>query len=247
MKRFLCIFSAVFLGAGTLLASDVAASFSDANQLYAAGKFPLAAKSYEAILSSGTVSPNLLFNYGNAEFKSGNLGRAIAAYRTAELFTPRDADVRANLEFARNQVQGASFSESRPEVLLGVLTLNEWTAMAMIAFWLAFGLFAAAQIRPELKPALRGAARFMAVAAIGLCVCLGAAAKIHFSNQVAVVILPDAIARSGPFNDAQNAFAVHDGAELPVLDKHDGWVQVSNGAGRTGWMPAGQVEVLPAI
>jgi tetratricopeptide (TPR) repeat protein len=247
MKRLLCILSAVFLCAGTLLASDVTASFSDANQFFAAGKFPQAAKSYETILNSGAVSPNLLFNYGDAEFKSGNLGRAIAAFRRAALLAPRDADVRANLEFARNQVQGASFSQGRPEALLGALALNEWTVLAMIAFWLAFGLFAAMQVRPALKPALRGVARFTAVAAVGLCACLGAAANIHFSSQVAVVILPDAVARSGPFNDAQNAFAAHDGAELPVLDQHNGWVQVSNGAGRTGWMPDAQVEVLPSI
>src|SRR5580658_1333708 len=123
MKRLLCILSAVFLCAGTLLASDVTASFSDANQFFAAGKFPQAAKSYETILNSGAVSPNLLFNYGDAEFKSGNLGRAIAAFRRAALLAPRDADVRANLEFARNQVQGASFSQGRPEALLGALAL----------------------------------------------------------------------------------------------------------------------------
>ncbi len=34
-------------------------------------------------------------------------------------------------------------------------------------------------------------------------------------------------------------------AELSVLDRRDGWVQVSEGAGKTGWLPAKQVEVLP--
>ena len=44
-------------------------------------------------------SPALLFNYGNAEFKAGHLGKAIAAYRRAELLAPRDAEIRANLAF----------------------------------------------------------------------------------------------------------------------------------------------------
>jgi tetratricopeptide (TPR) repeat protein len=246
MKRCLCILM-VFGCAATLLASDITANFSAANQLYAAGKFSGAAKSYETILSSGAVSPNLLFNDGNAEFKSGNLGRAIAAYRRAALLSPRDADVRANLEFARNQVQGASLPENHWDTFLGALTLNEWTALAMIAFWLAFGLFTAMQVRPSLKNALRGVARGMAVAVVILGACLVAAAKIHFSKQIAVVVSPDAVARSGPFSDAQNAFAVHDGAELPVLDQRNGWVQVSDASGRSGWMPGDQVEVLPAI
>ncbi len=247
MKRLFYILFAAFLGAKTLLASDVAGNFSAANQFYSEGRFPEAAKAYDSLLNSGTVSPNLLFNDGNAQFKSGSMGRAIAAYRRAALLAPRDADVRANMEFARNQVQGSTFREGRWENLLGTLTLNEWATVAMIVFWLAFLLFAAMQIRPGLKNVLSGFTRTTAVVAILLCVCVAAAAMVHSSKSVAVVISPDAVTRSGPFDDAQNVFAVHDGTELAVLDQRNGWVQVSDGNGRTGWMQAKQVEVLPAI
>jgi tetratricopeptide (TPR) repeat protein len=246
MKQFFYLF-ALMLCAGRLLAAGVADQFSDANQYYAEGKFADAAKGYESVLSSGTVSPNLFFNYGDAEFKSGNLGRAIAAFREAALLAPRDAEIRANLEFARNQVQGTTQHESLWTHWLGALTLNEWTALAAIAFWLTFALFAAIQIRPTLKGALGGVARYLAIAAVLLCACLGITTAIHSSRQVAVVVMPDAITRSGPFNDAQNAFAVHDGAELPVLDRHGGWVEISDTTGRTGWILDSQVEVLPEI
>lgn len=238
---------AVFFCAGTLFASDVAGDFSHANQLYAAGKFSDAAKAYGAILSSGAVSRNLLFNYGNAEFKSGNLGQAVAAFRRAELLAPRDADVRANLEFARNQVQGSTWRPTWWEGWLAGFSLNEWTGLAAITFWLAFILFAAMQLRPAWKNVLRVPARGFAVAAVFFCACLIATATVHFSDSIAVVILPDAVTRSGPFDDAQNAFAVHDGAELAVMDQRNGWVQVSDGLGRSGWMKSSQVKVLPMI
>ena len=247
MKRLFFIFSAALLFATTLLASDVAANFSAANQLYSEGKFPQAAKAYAALLESGAVSPNLLFNAGNAEFKSGNLGRAIAAYRRAALLSPRDVDVRANLNFTRNQVPGGSITGSHWEAMFGTLTLNEWTALAMIAFWLAFGLFAAMQLRPDWKNTLRGFARGAAVASVLLGACLAAASSIHFSKQIAVVVASDAVTRSGPFSDAQNAFAVHDGAEMAVLDQRNGWVQVADNSGRSGWIQDNQVAVLPAI
>ncbi len=247
MKRYFLILFAMFICVGALFASDVQTDFSSANQLYAEGKFPPAAIAYGAILKSGVVSPNLLFNDGNAQFKSGNVGRAIAAYRSAALLAPRDADIRANLNFARNQVQGTTWHQNSWQNWLGALTLNEWTALAVIAFWLTFVLFAAMQLRPALKNSLRGLARSVAVAAVFLCICLGAAVNIHSTDSIAVVVLPDAVTRSGPFDDAQNAFAVHDGAELAVLDQRNGWVQVSDGSGRTGWMPNSQVEVLPAI
>lgn len=247
MIRRCSILAAVFLCAGSLFASDAAIEFSHANQLYAEGKFSDAARAYESILNSGVVSQNLLFDYGNAEFKSGNLGRAVAAYRRAAMLAPRDADVRANLDFARNQVQGPTWRQTWWENWLAGLSLNEWTALAAITFWLAFILFAAIQFRPVWKNALRAPARGFAVAAAFFCACLVAAATVHFSDSIAVVVLPDAVTRVGPFDDAQNVFAVHDGAELSVLDRRNGWVQVSDGSGRTGWMKNSQVEVLPLI
>ena len=92
------------------------------------GKFADAAADYENILQTGGQSPALLFNDGNAEFKAGHLGKAIAAYRQAELLAPRDAELRANLAFVRKQVQGATLRESRWQNWIGTLTLNEGRA-----------------------------------------------------------------------------------------------------------------------
>ncbi|MGA2853700.1 MAG: tetratricopeptide repeat protein, partial [Verrucomicrobiota bacterium] len=116
---------AAFFFAGNLFAADVAADFSTANRLYAEGKFADAAAGYEKILQTGAQSPSLLFNYANAEFKSGHLGRAIAAYRRAAQLSPRDDEIRDNLAFVRNQVQGATVRENRWQNWAGALTLNE--------------------------------------------------------------------------------------------------------------------------
>ena len=239
--------AAVRVFAGQATAADVSSEFNAANKLYAEGKFAGAAATYGKILQSGAVSPALYFNYGNAEFKSGDLGRAIAAFRQAVQLTPRDAEVRANLEFARNQVQGPSLRESRwsrSAGWLGLLTLNEWTGLAVAAFWLMFALLVAAQIRPAFKTTLRGFTRGAVAVAVLSCACLGMNAAIHFSKQTAVVVVPDATARSGPFEEAQRSFTVHNGAELAVLDQRDNWLQVTDGSGRIGWLQRRQVEIL---
>ena len=231
--------------AGNLFAADVVTDFSAANKLYAEGKFANAAIAYENILQSGAQSPALLFNAGNAEFKSGHLGKAIAAYRQAAQLSPRDAELRANLAFVRNQVQGATLRESRWQNWVSTLTLNEGTMLTAVLFWLTSGLLVARQIRPALVPKLKSATQIFAVLLIFSATVLGLQAANHFSRATAVVVAAEATARSGPFDEAQSAFTVRDGAELSVLDRHDDWVQVANGAGKTGWLPAKQVEVLP--
>ena len=230
---------------GRLQAADVPSEFNAANKLYAEGKFAGAADAYGKMLQSGAMSPAIYFNYGNAEFKAGNPGRAIAAYRQAAQLAPRDAEVRANLEFVRNQVPGPALHESRAKDWLGMLTLNEWTALAAVALWLTLFLLAAAQIWPALKTALRGFTRGAAAATLLSCACLGGDAAIHFGRPTAVVVEPEATARSGPFDEAQNVFTTHDGMELLVLDRHDDWVQVTDGSGKIGWLQRRQVETLP--
>jgi tetratricopeptide (TPR) repeat protein len=228
-----------------VFAADVAADFSAANELYAKGKFADAAAAYEKILQAGGQSPALLFNYGNAEFKAGHLGKAIAAYRQAELLSPRDAELRANLAFVRNQVQGATQRESRWQNWVSSLTLNEGALLTAVFFWAMFALLAARQVRPALAPKLQSATRLAVVATICSGAVLALQAANHFNSAVAVVTGTEATARSGPFYDAQSAFTAHDGAEMRVLDRHDDWVQVASGAGKIGWLSKKQVEVLP--
>lgn len=239
------LFFLALVCAGKLFATDVNADFSAANELYAKGKFADAAAAYEKILQTGGRSPSLLFNYGNAEFKAGHLGQAIAAYRQAELLAPRDAELRANLAFVRNQVQGATLRESRWQNWVDSLTLNEGTLLTAVFFWATFALLAARQIRPALAPKLQSATRLAAALTIFSGAVLALQAANHFNSSVAVVTGAEATARSGPFDDAQSVFTAHDGAELRVLDRHDNWVQVADGTGKIGWLSKQQVEVSP--
>jgi tetratricopeptide (TPR) repeat protein len=254
MKSWLSILLALVC-AGKLLATDALSEsrltadalndFNAANRLYAEGKYSDAANLYEIILQHGVVSPALLFNAGNAEFKAGHLGNAIAAYRQAELLTPRDAELRANLAFVRNQVQGAMLRESSWQKWVSTLTLNEGTILTAVFFWALFALLALRQLKPALAPKLHTATRLAMALTIFSATILGLQAANHFTASVAVVTAADATARSGPFDDAQSVFTARDGAELKVLQKHDDWVQVANNAGKIGWLNQKQAVVLP--
>jgi tetratricopeptide (TPR) repeat protein len=220
-----------------------ASAFDSANKLYEEGKFTEAASAYEGLARSGETSAALYFNLGNAFFKSGQIGRAVAAYRTAEQITPRDPDLRANLQFARNQTPNPTLSPGRWQRWLGRLTLNEWTLLAAGTVWLWLLLLAVLQWRPALKPALRGYVFSLAILAGLLCACVAATLRETRFMRTAIVITRDAVVRYGWLPESRVAFTVHDGAELRVLDQKDEWLQVTAGPGRIGWLRRDQTLV----
>src|SRR5262245_59590007 len=75
-------------------------AYNQGNKLYAQKDYAGAALAYEDALKAGP-SAAVHFNLGNALFKSGKIGQAIVHYRRARYLDPRDADVSANLNFAR--------------------------------------------------------------------------------------------------------------------------------------------------
>jgi tetratricopeptide (TPR) repeat protein len=229
---------------GSARAEISPAEFDAANRLYDAGKFSEAAEAYEKLTQSGQTSATLYFNLGNAFFKSGQIGRAIAAYRQAEKISPRDPDLRANLRFARNQVQGPTLLSTRWQLFLDRMTLNEWTLLATCLIWLCLILLAGVQWRPGWKPVLRNYLLALGIAAGFSCACLAAAFSETHSSQVAVVTAHDASVRNGTLEESPTNFTVHDGSELRVLDQKDDWLQVSAAPNRIGWIRRSQVLLL---
>ncbi len=222
-----------------------AAAFDAANKLYEEGKFADAASAYEKLTQSGQASAALYFNLGNAFFKSGQIGRAIAAYREAEQITPRDPDLRANLQFARSQTPSPTLAPGRWQRWLGRLTLNEWTLLAAGALWLWLLLLALLQWRPALKPALRGYLYGLAAVGLALSACVLFTLRQTRFTRAAIVVTREATVRFGPLAESPTAFTVHDGAELQVLDQKDDWLQVTAGPRRAGWLRRDQTILHP--
>lgn len=224
-------------------ATDAEASFDAANKLYAQSKFADAAAAYEKIITEGSVSPALYFNLGNAYFKAGQMGRAIAAYRQAEELSPRDPDVRANVQFARNQVQGPKVGLVWWRQKLGTLSANEWMTLATVAVWITLGLFITRLIKPSLTPMLRPWTLVAIVGLVAVFACTKLALSKSASPQTAIVVINDATIRTSPFDEAAAAFTAHDGAEFRVMDQKNDWLQVTDGKRNVGWVRRTAVEL----
>lgn len=237
---------AFFFSISRLTAAEVApTTFDTANKLYEQGKFTDAGLAYQKLLQTGQASPAVYFNLGNAYFKSGQMGRAVTAYRQAELMTPRDPDVRANLQFARNQIQGPTISVPGWQRWLTRLSLNEWAGLGAGCLWLWFALLIVGQWRPPLRNSLRKTILTLGLLAVVVNAGLLTALQVDRFTKTAVVVVSEAVVRQGPLDESQTAFTVHDGAELQVLDRKDDWLQVTTDPRRIGWVRRDQVILTP--
>jgi tetratricopeptide (TPR) repeat protein len=239
-----CVFASI---ASTARADDLSAGFDSANKLYEEGKYSEAAAAYDKLLAGGNASEAIYFNRGNAWFKAGQLGRAIASYRQAVWLAPRDSALRDNLQLARTRARGGSmYRGDRWRMLLGKLSLNEWTIATSVAVWALFILLAVVQWRPEYKD---GSKKYIvgagaAVALFGICLAISFFAD--YSAPTAIVVAGEVEVRNGPLEESVSMFKVRDGAELEVMDQKDGWLQVVDPAQRVGWLPQDKVILLEA-
>ena len=133
------------LAVGTLHADQ--AAFEKANTLYKDGKHAEAAEAYLELSQTG-VSANLLFNMGNAYFKAGELGRALAAYQRALHLAPRHPDIMVNLRIAQRKALTEPLPLSLRQQWLRKLSLGEWTALASFCGTLFLILLTVRQVWP---------------------------------------------------------------------------------------------------
>jgi tetratricopeptide (TPR) repeat protein len=246
--RFVAILAAglaALVSTASLPAADEARTFDDANRLYEQGEYADAIQAYESILVTGQSSAALWFNLGNACFKHGQIGRAIVSFRRAQACAPRDPDIRANLQFARNSVAGGNaVLPGRWVRWLSRLTLDEIALLTTASIWLCFGLLTARELRPAARHFLRVPTL---VASLWAVLCMGWLGTLCAQNAraTAIVVTPEATVRFGPLEESQRAFTARDGMELAVTDTQGHWLQVADASRRIGWVKREEVALFP--
>lgn len=222
-------------------ADDPVSRFESANLLYEKGQFEPAAQAYEALIREGVRSAPLLFNAGNAWFKAGKRGRAVAWWLQAEAVEPRNDRIQINLEFVRKEVHGGVVSAPQWPAQLRRVNLNEWAGLLLCASWLCFGSLAVMAWQPAWRGRLRAPAILGGLAIAVTLSLLVITLRDRNQTIVAVVTTDEAVVRFGPLAASQSAFVARDGTEFLVIDRKDEWLRVSDVQGRDGWLLSNQV------
>jgi tetratricopeptide (TPR) repeat protein len=231
----------------TVAAAHVNDVFDIANEEYKAGNFEDALRLYEGLLSSTDVeTADIYYNIGNAQFKLGNLGKAIVSYRRALARAPRDEDIAANLRYVRERIRDSIAQTKSTEVLREVFffhySLNDAESEAVFfCAYLGLVLFASLSLLSNAKPL-----RWLTFVALAIALIFGCSTAMKRYGSVqskqAVVVAEETEVRTGPGRNYMKSFDLHDGVELRVQKNRDGWCQIELSDGRRGWLHDSDIE-----
>lgn len=247
MMHWIWILALLPWGAGLAGADERAAHYNTGNAHYRQGDYETAIAAYERVIAQGLHNADVYYNLGNAHFKAGKLGRAILWYERALKLDPDDDDTRANLRFANAQK-----ADRDPEGDLDFLTRLLWgiygafslNFLTVLCSLCIIGLCAAGVfwIFVPVRKWLWGGA--MLLLGVGL---LGSGSlllfKIHQQGIAeAIVLVAEAVGRSGPGGDFLQVFVLHEGTKVVVERREGDYLLVRLASGIGGWLPADALE-----
>ncbi len=227
-------------------------TFTRANQLYQQGKIAEARDVYENLVNTGYVSGELLYNCGNANYRTGNLPRAILYYERALRLLPSDEDLRNNLQVANLSIT------DRIEPAPRLFVWDEWDALkswlplrtlTLVAWgWYVALMAAIAAIMLARTYAARKIAAFTAVGcAVGFvffaAVFVGQIRELGRGDQ-AIITGAIVTVKNSPDTKSSDAFVLHGGVKVQIVDRYATWSKIRLADGKVGWMEAGSAEII---
>jgi tetratricopeptide (TPR) repeat protein len=232
MKSLLVIVILCVAGLGAAERGERERDFIRALELFDKAKTPeeyrLAGDAFDSLLQDGYRNGAVYYNLGNARMRAGEYGKAIAAYRKAKLYRPRDQYLEANLKQALSVAPGRLPDPPAPWWKL-VLFWSEWLSYPekFTALTVAFSIGALIAALALLLRRKKAYWLCVAAAAAGVLLSIDAALAYYNVNYIhRAVVVAETVSRKGIGESYDPAFTqpLKDGAEFTIIDRSGDWV-----------------------
>jgi tetratricopeptide (TPR) repeat protein len=227
-------------------------AFEQANTLYNEGNYTEAITKYTSILDQGEHSAELYYNIANAHYKLNNVAPSIYYYEKALLLKPNDKEILNNISYAKNMTIDAI--EIVPEVgfsrliknATNTMVFDNWakTAVALVVlFVLLFLMYYFSQSTSKKRLAFITSLSSLLLAFIALAFAFNSY-ELDQKNQPAIVFAQESQIKSEPNLRSAEAFKLHEGTKVQVIDTVTNWKKIKLSDGKTGWVVSDDIKLL---
>jgi tetratricopeptide (TPR) repeat protein len=228
-------------GCGRNLDFELAQKFQASQQTFDNAKSPedyaKAASLDQEMLDRWGPSGAVFYNQGNSWMQAGQPGRAVAAYRQAQRYSPRIPFLDANLATALGDSQAAK----RP-ILETILFWQNWLSYAekfYLAAAVAGVVFVLSIVLLFISSRWLRRARWISLAFLVVFAFSAGYDWYRFDAvQHGVIIRSEAIARKGNAESYEPAFnkPLHEATEFQLVERRGDWLLVHLPDGNEGWI-----------
>ncbi len=217
--------------------------WTKANTAYDQGDFSSAIDGYRKLLEHGHRHPAVYYNLGNAYFKKGKIGLAIAAYGHSLKIDPSFKLARENLEYVRKftvdkvEEKAKGFLLNIWYGLVDLLPAEAYFAMTIIAYWTLCTIITFLMIGHGRKEFLTYLLiLFSTVFILGIAISRFAVNETQ-NTKWGVIVVPSVELREGPGEEFEKIFTGHEGLEFKILSQRQDYYLIELGNGLKGWIP----------
>jgi len=226
--------------------------FEEANSAYQDGNYDVAVSKYEAILNNGETSAELYYNLGNAHYKMNHVAPSIYYYEKALQLDPADADIKNNIEFARNmaiddieEVEQTGFSIWFNS-FISSFPYTTWAVLGIIfsVLFVTMFLFYYFSIKTLYKRLFfTGAIVFVIFCIVSVIFAFQQQSYIQ-DNQYAIIFNEEVEVRDEPNLRGGASFQLHEGTKAKVLEDFQEWSRIELSNGAQGWVNSAEIRKL---
>lgn len=227
-------------------------AFEQGNQYYQKENFQAAISSYESIINSGKESADVYFNLGNCYYKLHKVGPAVYNYEKALLLNPNDQEIKTNLDFARKMaiddikiIPKVGFHKLIQD-FTSTYYYDTWAwiavALALVFFLFFLGYYFSGT---TLKKRIFFTGMFVILLGITLSVSAGIFERNRLENEKpAIVFAETAPVKNEPKTSSPDAFILHEGTKVYILESIANWKKIELTDETTGWIESSAIKEL---
>lgn len=254
MKRTLqsILFLVLFTFVNTLFAQDLQQFFDAGNAHYSEGRYQAAIDEYQKIINNDVESAELYYNMANAHYKLNNVAPSNYYYEKAKQLAPSDSDIKNNASFAQKMKIDAitplpenTFDKTFNNII-SLLTIDNWAIVSVILVFFFVILFLAYYFSGNSRSKrlyFLGSMLSIFLAIVSIVFAYDAFAKAK-KDHYAIVFAPESHVKSEPNLASTDAFLLHEGTKVLILENVKDWQHIQLVDGKDGWIPTTDIQEL---